>query len=420
MEKTWLAVTKKCFRIICVALTISIMSWCIYRYHINDDVSMVSFESFHYRDTFLYPSTTLCFYNPFLEQRLENYGKGINITSYSEFLQGKYSDDRMYRINYDDVTRSAEDFLLQMSIKLEDGTTIMIHDANNQSTGIPPHQRIGGSFYSVNYRSGIKKCFSFNVPYMRRRLVWSLFIKFKADIFPRGRRPVTPNFDGSNSKEGGFMVSFHYPNQYYRSFGTWKYLWESITHRRYKDIRCSGYYMRFRIKGIEVLERRDKPLQPCNNDWLSDDQNLTLRLKNVVGCQVRHEIQADSNLPICSHTKDIAKILTPSHDEIQMSPGPCKEIKRLKYEYEEGIELPPRTEEECMSNANNWYLLKVYFGENTFKQIRHVRDYDFKDLFGNISGHVGFVLGWSFLQFPPFLIDILCFIKTQLACLSKQ
>ena len=70
----------------------------------DEDVSLISFKTFHNESDNLYPTTTLCFYNPYLQNELEKYGPGINITSYSQFLQGRVSDDRMKYIPYDNVT----------------------------------------------------------------------------------------------------------------------------------------------------------------------------------------------------------------------------------------------------------------------------------------------------------------------------
>lgn len=155
-----------------------------------------------------------------------------------------------------------------------------------------------------------------------------------------------------------------------------------------------------------MLARRNKPKEACNENWLHDDYNVTLRLSDVVGCRLFYQQNHMNNLSICSNANDIKKILTPTHDELRVTPDACREIKRLKYEYEEGIELPPRTKEACLLRPNDWYLVKIHFRENTFKNIRHVRDYDFDGMFGNIAGYIGFILGCSILQFPVSIVIV--------------
>ena len=412
VDMNWTFVLKTFFQLNCTIITLMIVSYCVYRYKGDDDVSRVSFELFHENTEYLYPATTLCIYNPFVGHKLEGYGSGINITTYSKFLQGKYNDSRMLRIPYDNVTLSLEDVFVQVSVKLQNNSLIWMHDSkNNDSIFHPNKSEKGSSLIYVNYRSGIKKCFSVEIPYFHQKLVRSLFIKIKANIFHNGKRPATTRFDGNDVDEGGFKVAFHYPMQYYRSYGTWKYQWESITLKKLGNIECSGYYMRFHIRGIEVLKRRNKPREACNENWQIDDNNVTLRLSNVVGCRLFYQQNQMNNLTFCKNAKDIQKILDPTHDELRVTPDPCREIKRLKYEYEEGIELPPRTKEACRLRPNDWYLLQIYFKENTFKNIRHVRDYDFDGMFGNIAGYIGFILGCSVVRFPELIIILYVYIK---------
>ena len=234
-------------------ITLMIVSYCVYRYKSDDDVSRVSFELFHDNTDYSYPATTLCIYNPFVGHKLERYGAGVNITTYSKFLQGKYNDSRMLGIPYDNVTLSVKDVFLQVSVKLQDDSLIWMYDSkNNDSIFHSNKSGGGGSLIYVNYRSGIKKCFSIEIPYFHQKLVRSLFIKIKANVFHNGKRPANPRFDGNNVDEGGFKIAFHYPIQYYRSFGTWKYQWESISQKQLGNIKCSGFYMRYHIKGSEV------------------------------------------------------------------------------------------------------------------------------------------------------------------------
>ena len=109
---------KRCFATVCGFLTTIIVCACISVYILNEDVSRVDFHLFHSHFQDQYPTTTLCFYNPFLENELKKYGDGINTTTYSQFLQGKFADDRMRDIDYDNVTVSLNDFLLGAGLTL--------------------------------------------------------------------------------------------------------------------------------------------------------------------------------------------------------------------------------------------------------------------------------------------------------------
>ena len=48
-----------------------------------------------------------------------------------------------------------------------------------------------------------------------------------------------------------------------------------------------------------------------------------------------------------------------------------------------------------------------------------MREFDEQDLYGNISGYIGFFLGYSLFQIPKFLRFLLCSFKQALKRLTK-
>ena len=238
----------------------------------DEDVSLIEFKTFHEEEEYLYPSTTMCFYNPFIKSKLESYGPGINVTSYSQYLQGKLQDERMTHIPYDNVTISMDDSLMEISGKLENGSIIRVYNTADENE---VHSSATDPPYYINFRSGVKKCFSFDIPYIYRTVVWSWFIKIRTSILPRGKRFRSTTFDGTDANEGGFIISFHYPNQRLRSFSNMKYQWSEPTLLEKIMRKRRGYYMQFRVRNIEVLAHRNKGKHPCNDDWKNDDAHFT-------------------------------------------------------------------------------------------------------------------------------------------------
>ena len=68
--------------------------------------------------------------------------------------------------------------------------------------------------------------------------------------------------------------------------------------------------------------------------------------------------------------------------------------------------MPPKAKENCSEKSNEWFFVKVYFAETTYKEIRQVRAYDIDSMFGNISGFIGLILGCSVVQFPDFVHNL--------------
>ena len=99
------------FHAACILATIGLQMQCIYNYFLNEDTSVVEYRTFLDPKDSLYPSMSFCIPDPFLESKFQNYGDGINKSSFVKFLQGRFWDERMLGIDYDHVTVSLEDVL---------------------------------------------------------------------------------------------------------------------------------------------------------------------------------------------------------------------------------------------------------------------------------------------------------------------
>ena len=351
----------------------SILGWFIYdgvhRFVQDEDVSLISFRTFHKEEDNLYPTTTLCFYNPFLKNQLEQYGQGINVTSYSHYLQGKILDDRMKYISYDNVTIKMEDYLLGMSGKLENGSYFWLYDADSET---PLYHLARDPPYYTSFRSGLNKCFSFELPYIPRTVIWSLFITVKTNIFPNGDRFQKVTFDGSDPTKGGFKVSFHYPKQRFRSSFNMKYQWSKPTWKEEEKRKKLGYYMQFRIRGIEVLTHRHKRNDPCNEDWRNDDPNFTEQVLRNVGC-TPPQLLNFSQLPICSTKEKLSEchevLNYPTTLDLSKYDIPCREIEKLQYEYTEDYATTQNDDGE----NREYFQIRLYFADTTYKYIEQVK-----------------------------------------------
>ena len=100
------------FHFICTSATLGFICFCLHKYFQNDDVSQVTFQEFHAKEDNLYPSLSICVPSTFNEEKLNSYGEGINITSYADFMNGEYWDDRMVKVDYGNVTANFSNYLL--------------------------------------------------------------------------------------------------------------------------------------------------------------------------------------------------------------------------------------------------------------------------------------------------------------------
>ena len=105
-------VFKYIFHALCGFATVGFTVYCVHQYTLDEDVARIEFEEFNSGKDKIYPTITMCFPSPLLEHKLEKYGDGINVSSYSNFLVGDFWDNRMANIDYDDVSINIEDYLL--------------------------------------------------------------------------------------------------------------------------------------------------------------------------------------------------------------------------------------------------------------------------------------------------------------------
>ena len=106
MTRTKLKVT---FHLLCVVATIGLQIQCLYNYILNENSTVVEYQKFQQNGFSGYPSLSLCFFNPFLEDRLMSHG--TNTSSYIKYLQGSFEGEHMKKMEYDHVTISLEDYL---------------------------------------------------------------------------------------------------------------------------------------------------------------------------------------------------------------------------------------------------------------------------------------------------------------------
>ena len=389
----------KYFRIICALVTIILTCWCIVKLIRNEDVSLVGFVNFNEDEGKPYPSLTICFWNPFLNEALKMHGSGINTSTYSQFLQGELWDERMLSIDYDNVTVSLEDYLYEMGVQYGNFTT----RTWSKDYGYMGNHKDTPKFYISN-RDGGSKCYTFTLPYVYNVPVISFYARINTDIFPQGIRTPYPKFNGSDITEGGFTSFFHLPGQHFRSYFDKKYSWEDRTNK------SKNYDMFYTIKNIEVLKRRNKYSKPCNSDWIKDDEVVIDALMTSVGCSPHHW-KINSTFQPCSSREQMKKFKWPSYNELQKILPPCRAIEKLQDDYSE-MDIPSKNDAFGTGKGKNgWFRITLYFPETSYKEISQAKAYDIESFVGNAGGYLGLFLGYSLVCIPEWMVQMIFRVK---------
>jgi hypothetical protein len=171
--------------------------------------------------------------------------------------------------------------------------------------------------------------------------------------------------------------------------------------------------MRFYMKGMEVLRRRQKDYQACSKDikydtWLA--QNITA----TINCTPPYW-PTYYKRPLCTTQKELKAANQMFWDifyGLVEKNAPCDEIRKLDFEYEDGVDVSDVQENETK--------LTIYFRNNVYKEIRQIRAYSFMSLIGNVGGFVGLLLGYALVQIPGSIFAVYNYFKTEVPQMIRK
>ena len=380
----------------CVFAAIGTTLWCVYIFFENNDVCLVDFKKYNEKPEYLSPSFSIAFANPFNESKLKLYGTGINTSSYVQFLKGEYWDERMLNINYDDVTIDITNYFLGFEIAYSNWTKYRFEATElNQSNGL--------KHPFVSFRHPTMKAFGVNPPEFKGETIVKLGVQIKTEIFRDSIRPIDMVIDEFDPVFGGIAFILHYPGQVLRSWshGIGKWAWP-----KRKDRESKYYEMSFTRRNMDVLVRRNKYNNKCNEDWERYDKNVMENRIARIGC--RPAYYYTSRFPICSTLEDMKKVAPLTPNMINEYDPPCRSISKLQFDYQD---IDYDYDEDQIGDNVPYFTISATSLDTTFKLIELVRAYDVQSLIGNAGGYIGIFLGYTICQLPAVMFDACRWIK---------
>ena len=387
----------------CVVAAIGTTLWCVILFFENNDVCLVDFKKYNEEPEYISPSFSIGFANPFNQSMLEMYGKGINTSSYIQFLQGQYWDKRMLNINYDEVTIDINKYFLGYEVVLSNLTKYFLkfHEI---------HKSNGFKLPYVSFRHPKMKVFGFDPPNIEGIGIAKLGVMIKTEIFQDGIRPNDMKYNELDPHFGGLIFLLHYPGQVSRSWsqGIGKWAWPKRSNASSKH-----FEMSFTRRNMDVIVRRNKYNKRCNEDWKNYDTIVLEHRIREAGC--RPPYYYSSNFPICSTLENMKKVAPLTPDMINNFDPPCRSISKLQFDYqdvdydydEDGMDVPQ-------------FTLSTTSLDTTFKLIELVRAYDAQSLIGNAGGYIGIFLGYTICQLPAVMINVWAWIQKHFRVFSKK
>ena len=327
---------------ICWFTAVSFAAYCLYIFNKNEDLCTVHFMKYYASNEDVFPSLSLCFKNPFIGNNLSTKNDVVNETLFLQFLKGRYYIPTFASIGYQDVKMNISEHFDEYWIKFRDGYSSYEHEYfANGSNAMFDTSYVG--FWSGNFY----QCSSMQVP--PDKSIQAFFVLMNTTVFRYNQI----------SGDYRFITFLHYPNQLLRSSQFVKMDWPD---RKTNDT----FVMRFKINAVEVLRRRNKGKDPCDEDWTHFDDNLLERHIKTVGCKAPYQRQ-DTEIKPCTSEDEMKKSVFQIRADDYGHAPPCKSMEKILYTYEQHTF---GEDSEWKGVGQVW--IGVYFGQD-FKEIKEVR-----------------------------------------------
>ena len=332
------------FSLICISTTLFMCIYWFYEFSLNEDLTVVSYREYQQTVDDFFPTISLCFKNPFLKERLSEYG--VNESTYFAFLKGQYFSNDMMDINYNNVTIDILDYLKGYRIYFRNSTIVKV----DSGLSIQSKKRL--TFVSFNgftdFYNTFYKCFGLEIPKFKDLMIFRIMISNK--IYPNGLRPT----------KNGVRTYIHLPKQFLLSSFTDKY---SFPYRSSKE----SYKMRFYIHAVDIDNNRDKKEKKCSRFWKDYDDRITKAHKNKTGCNIPYQEQ-EKGLPMCKSKEEMYRSkffinIAEKHNYEK----PCKTMGNVRIEFIESIIKTTKL------NQPGYFWLSIQFPQNKFKEIAQTR-----------------------------------------------
>ena len=330
------------FYILCVFGTLSLTIYWCYEFSLNEDLSVVRFKKFFQTNKDVYPTFSLCFNNPFLENHLDEYG--INKTTYSAFLAGEIFSGELMNINYSYVTINIIDYIKGYKIYFENATYEEQSGLNLEKS----NNLVYDSFNGFNsWHKTFSKCFAFRIPDDQNINTYRIYISNK--IFPNGER-----------RTDQFYSVIHYPKQLLLSGGNGQ-RWEWPNQSK-----LSHYKTTVVVRTMDVILSRNTRKHECNDHWERYDDWVVEKHISEIGCTSPYQ-ESRGQYKSCTNRKKISesKFFQDIVSKKKYS-GPCKKLENLQLDWKESKR---KGKMDAKDGEFGDFGFSIYFPTHTFKEI---------------------------------------------------
>ena len=348
---------KLSFNFCCFVTVFFMVAYWFYKYAVQDrDIGVVDYMSFQEASDIEYPVVSLCFYFPFMKQKLQNTNPQIDQRRYLQYLKGKIDGYGLEDTDYENISLDINDYFLS-SEELWFNQSMW----SNQATLSFDHVTTFSGFQNGFFM----KCFSIRIRSNGYHHVKILLLSYS-------KHKLVEDWSFYDGPETLFAYNLHYPGQFLLGDGIF-----SEPMKVFNEVLW--------INEIEILRRRSTYRKKCIDGEIGYDTRTLNRHINSMGCRPPY-LRAQMAVPVCNTTKMMKK----SKFEITKIKATknlqdCQIISNVKWE-RVNVSLPNHYDPETS------LILGIVFPQN-IKIITLSKEVDIHTLIGNIGGYIGLFLG---------------------------
>ena len=350
------------FKAVCLIVTTGMIVYWIAKYLKDEDISVVEYNLVKNMETAFQPEFTICFENPFIEEKLNDISAKISRHKYLQYLKGEIPGDAIYKnIDYENVTIQLFKYLDYLHIvgKFEDGQQYK----NCTNIYNCPFATVKNNLNAFIESIQLYKCFGVKLkePYISDTIGISLVFN------PELRKLL--------AEIRNVYMGFNFPQQVLQDY---------MGVQSWNKLNKTGNADWFKVTTVELLKRRNKPSQPCSTEWkVLDDWILNQHIKKI-GCRAPY-MKTNENFSICETQIKMKQSVLNWPDEAYNYDAPCQGKSHIGYRVSNAV----YTDEE----VDPLSLIVYVSYTNTIKMISQSRMIDGQALVGYIGGYVGLLLG---------------------------
>ena len=350
--------------------------WPIYNYSLNEDSIQIEFEDFYSSKERINPAFTVCF-------------DRATFHKFNQSHQHRLGIDLKHQIFSEQPTLDITDFIEIIEIKDLSNKRIRLSKAGTKVYFDAEAEDIDLSLNTVLRRYRATSCFAIGLSFSNKNGISSMEIGIIKDIFERGTAPSRNRLIHGKSQ---LSIGLSFGTEYFPLMS--RSLAKLRTHDLANNV-CSGLI--FKVKGMEIVSRRNKPGDPCKE---YEDHDATKVLNDAVPDLECMPLgwDKDSILPVCQPNQlneTVRKHLNAGlyDSNAKTLIAPCTSIVDMSYaDFDNVI--------DACTDEKRILRLTVDYKDLHYKQTKFIRAYSIWNFVEDITFIIGIFLGISWQQLP--------------------